>query len=280
MSAAQPVQSVGLFVLAFETLFAAFCQSFLRVEHGEGARRARAAARCADRPPDRNRQPPRVLRRRQRRCSSARSPTAARRRCCCSTSTASRRSTIRPGIRPGTLCSRRSRGWSQNRSTRAICSRGLAARNLPACWSSAPMAEALRIAERVRGRFEAMRFAELAGRHHCQRRRRHGGRHRPRSFGADGNCRPCALSRQGGRPQPRRAGAAGACRARRRHAPRRYSAVSSLRRLPVSRLPRRSPRHTRPIKCKTGRRPEGPSSRLDLLCAFVRQRNVPWQRPR
>ena len=41
MTAAHPVQSVGLFVLAFETLFAAFCRP--SHGHGEGARGAGAA---------------------------------------------------------------------------------------------------------------------------------------------------------------------------------------------------------------------------------------------
>ena len=161
MSAAHPVQSVGLVCAGVRDAVRCVLPGLPAHGHGEGARRARAAARGVDRSADRNRQPARVLR-----LGSPLLETHARRpprggAACCSTSTASRRSTTRPGHQAGDeVLKAFARLVAESIQPGDLFAR-LGGEEFACLLIDAPMAEALRIAERVRGKFEAMRFAGL-----------------------------------------------------------------------------------------------------------------------
>ena len=160
MTAAHPVQSVGLFVLAFETLFAAFCQAFLRM--GMAKERAELAQRRAALTD------PLTEIANRRAFFELGSPllkrTLADRRAAALllfdldrfkevNDTAGHQAgdevlksfshLVAEALQPGDLFAR------------------LGGEEFACLLVDAPMAEALRLAERVRGRFEAMRFAGL-----------------------------------------------------------------------------------------------------------------------
>jgi diguanylate cyclase (GGDEF)-like protein len=160
LSSAHPAQSIGLFVLTFETLFAAFCQAFLRMsmakERAELAQRQAALTDSLTEIPNR------------RAFFDLGVPllkhTLADRRAAALllfdldrfkevNDTAGHQAgdevlkafarLVAESIQPGDLLAR------------------LGGEEFACLLVDAPMAEALRLAERVRGKFEAMRFAGL-----------------------------------------------------------------------------------------------------------------------
>jgi len=160
MSAAHPAQSVGLFMLTFETLFAAFCQAFLRMsmakERAELAQRRAALTDSLTEIPNRRAFFDRGV--------SLLKRTLADRRAAALllfdldrfkevNDTAGHQAgdevlkafarLVDESIQPGDLFAR------------------LGGEEFACLLIDAPMAEALRLAECVRGKFEAMRFAGL-----------------------------------------------------------------------------------------------------------------------
>ena len=160
MASAHPEQSIGLFVLTFETLFAAFCQAFLRMgmakERAELAQRRAALTDSLTEIPNRRAffdlGVPLLKRTLADRRAAALllfdldrfkevNDTAGHQMGDEVLKAFSR--LIAEAIQPGDLFAR------------------LGGEEFACLLIDAPMAEALRLAERVRGRFEAMRFAGL-----------------------------------------------------------------------------------------------------------------------
>ena len=160
MSVAQPVHSVGVFVLAFETLFAAFCQAFLRMsmakERAELAQRRAALTdpltEIANRRAFFDVGAPLLKRTLADRHAAALllfdldrfkevNDTAGHQAGDAVLKAFAR--LVADSIQPGDLFAR------------------LGGEEFACLLIGAPMAEALRLAERVRGRFETMRFPEL-----------------------------------------------------------------------------------------------------------------------